>query len=123
VARPRQRVRLEDGLRLDPNHLIRQGLRPEPNSHPFLIQWNRKYPLIGSQNTLLLCRQNVISASLDAIKRPHHTVVVPPSSRDVPAECVGFPSRHSTHNALLASDQSLLIGRLLFRVVAFTRSA
>jgi hypothetical protein len=42
VPRDRQRVCLQDGLKLNLNHLIRQGtVRPGLNTGPSLIQWTR----------------------------------------------------------------------------------
>jgi hypothetical protein len=44
MPRPRQRVRLQDGLKLDLNRLIRQGLvRPGERIGPYLIRWTYTY--------------------------------------------------------------------------------
>ncbi len=44
MAKPRQRVCLEQGLKLDINRLIRQGaMRPGVQSGPFRISWTKNY--------------------------------------------------------------------------------
>jgi hypothetical protein len=44
MPRPRQRVRLQDGLKLDLNKLIRQRLiRPGAKAGPYLIRWTYTY--------------------------------------------------------------------------------
>jgi hypothetical protein len=44
MPRPRQRVCLQDGLKLDLNGLIRRGsVRPGTRSGPYLIQWTNNY--------------------------------------------------------------------------------
>jgi hypothetical protein len=51
MPRPRQRVCLQDGLKLDLNRLIRLGsVRPGARSGPYLIQWTNNYTgeVVGS---------------------------------------------------------------------------
>jgi hypothetical protein len=49
VPRDRRRVCLQDGLKLDLNHLIRQGeVRPGLSTGPYLIQWTRSGAVITS---------------------------------------------------------------------------
>ncbi len=44
MSRPRQRVCLQDGLKLNLNRLIRQGIvRPGTRTGPYLIQWTNSY--------------------------------------------------------------------------------
>jgi hypothetical protein len=48
VPRNRQRVCLQDGLKLDLNRLIRQGaVRPGLNTEPYVIQWTRSGEVIA----------------------------------------------------------------------------
>ena len=48
MPRQRQRVCLQDGLKLDLNRLIRQGaVRPGFSTDPYVIQWTRSGALIG----------------------------------------------------------------------------
>jgi hypothetical protein len=48
VPRQRQRVCLQNGLKLDLNRLIRQGaVRPGFNTEPYVMQWTRSGELIG----------------------------------------------------------------------------
>jgi hypothetical protein len=49
MPRDRWRVCLQDGLKLDLNHLIRQGtVRPGLSTGPYLIAWTRSGAVIGS---------------------------------------------------------------------------
>jgi hypothetical protein len=49
VPRQRQRVCLQNGLKLDLNHLIRKGtVRPGFNTGPYLIQWTRSGEVIAA---------------------------------------------------------------------------
>jgi hypothetical protein len=51
MPRPRQRVCLQDGLKLDLNRLIRLGsVRPGARSGPYLIRWTNNYTgeVVGS---------------------------------------------------------------------------
>ena len=44
MPRPRQRVCLQDGLKLDLNRLIRQGtVRPGTRTGPYLFRWTNNY--------------------------------------------------------------------------------
>ena len=48
MPRQRQRVCLQDGLKLDLNRLIRQGaVRPGFSTEPYLIQWTRRGEVIA----------------------------------------------------------------------------
>jgi hypothetical protein len=59
MPRPRQRVCLQDGLKLDLNRLIRQGtVRPGARSGPYIIQWTNNYTgevVASGQITSNLC--------------------------------------------------------------------
>jgi hypothetical protein len=60
MPRPRQRVTLGQGLRLDLNKLIRQGVvRPGANSGPFLISWTNSYT--GEETARALISANMIN--------------------------------------------------------------
>ena len=59
MPRSRQRVCLQDGLKLDLNRLIKQGtVRPGTRSGPYVIRWTNNYAgeVVGSgQITSDLC--------------------------------------------------------------------
>ena len=55
MARPRKRVRLEDGLKLDVNKLVRQGFWPRGNEPlTFSTQWtsNHRGVITNEQSTI-----------------------------------------------------------------------
>ena len=53
MPRSRQRVCLQDGLKLDLNRLIKQGtVRPGTRSGPYVIRWTNNYAgeVVGGTN-------------------------------------------------------------------------
>jgi hypothetical protein len=85
MPRPRQRVCLQDGLRLDLNRLIRRGsVRPGARRGPHLIQWTNNYTgevVASGEITANLCGQEEgwfrfeadgIDQRITLVPRPRH---------------------------------------------------
>jgi hypothetical protein len=80
VPRGRRRACLQDGLKLNLNHLIRQGtVRPGLNTGPSLIQWTRSGAvavitanLCDSETGWLRCRTKHVDQLITLVSCPRH---------------------------------------------------